>query len=276
MAVLVRLACSTDWSRSTGAPCSARTSPTSATVWAPTLAAAGWLTIRALRALTQIRILNTRVATGLVMGMSPSTTPTGLAISVTRGRRVGGADPWPALQGPVDLEAGEAVLEGLVGDVADPGLGHGGRGQLLGQAGHRLGDGVQQRLDLGLGPAGKHRLGGHRLGHGRVDGRVDVGREHVLLQMAAGLPGLGGGVAAQRPQHGQPGRRVVAAQPAEGGLGQDEGGDLGVGVGAGRSGLPSSRLNSPQSMPGPRWAMTPSESKSGRSTSRRTSPEVIR
>ena len=94
MAVRVRLACSTDWSRSTGAPCSARTSPTRATVWAPTLAAAGWwLTIRALRALTQIRILNTRVATGLVMGMSPSTTPTGLAISVTRGRRADGADP---------------------------------------------------------------------------------------------------------------------------------------------------------------------------------------
>ena len=95
IAVRVRLARSTDWSSSTGAPCSARTAATSATVLAPTPAAAGWwLTIRALRALRQIRVLNTRVATGLVIGMSPSTTPIGLAISVTP-RSSGGRGPIP-------------------------------------------------------------------------------------------------------------------------------------------------------------------------------------
>src|SRR5919108_46327 len=80
MAVLARLARSTDWSRAVGAPWSARTVPIRATVRAPTPAADGWwLTIRALRALRQISVLNTRVATGLVIGMSPRITPTGLA-----------------------------------------------------------------------------------------------------------------------------------------------------------------------------------------------------
>ena len=147
-----------------------------------------------------------------------------------------GADPGAALEGPVDLQAGEAVLEGLVGHVADPGLGHGGRGQLLGPVGHGAGDVVQQRLDPVLGPAGQVGLGGGGRCHGRVDRRVDVGREHVLLQVAARLPGLGGGVPAQRPQHRQAGRRVVAAQPAQAAVRQDQGGHVGVGVGAGRAG----------------------------------------
>jgi hypothetical protein len=147
-----------------------------------------------------------------------------------------GADPRPALEGAVHLQAGEAVLEGLVGHVADAGLGHGGRGQLLGPVGHGSGDRVQQALHPGLGPAGQHGLGGRGPGHHLVDRRVDVGREDVLLQVAAGLPGLGGGVPAQRPQHGQAGGRVVAAQPAQAGLGQGEGGHLGVGIGAGRAG----------------------------------------
>ena len=42
---------------------------------------------------------------------------------------------------------------------------------------------------------------------------------------------------AEGPQHGLAGRRVVAAQPAQGGLGQLQGRHLGVGVGAGRAGL---------------------------------------
>src|SRR4030095_7006994 len=81
IAVLVRLGRSTDWRSGAGAPCPARTPQNKGAAGAHTATAAGWwLTIRALRALRQIKVLNTRVATGLVMGISPSTTPTGLAI----------------------------------------------------------------------------------------------------------------------------------------------------------------------------------------------------
>ena len=51
---------------------------------APTFAASRWqLTMRESRALMQINALNTSVATGLVIGMSPRTTPMGSAISVS-------------------------------------------------------------------------------------------------------------------------------------------------------------------------------------------------
>ena len=54
---------------------------------APTCAASRWqLTISASRALMQIKVLNTSVDTGLVMGMSPTTTPIGSAISVSAAR----------------------------------------------------------------------------------------------------------------------------------------------------------------------------------------------
>ena len=54
---------------------------------APTFAACGWqLAMRAFRAFMQIRVLNTRVETGLVTGMRPRTTPIGSAISARDSR----------------------------------------------------------------------------------------------------------------------------------------------------------------------------------------------
>ena len=79
--------------------------------------------------------------------------------------------------------------------------------------------------------------------------------------MAACLAGLGGGVLAEGPQHGLAGRRVVAAQPAQGALRQLKGLHLGVGVGAGRAGPAVEQAELAESMPGRTKSMTPSESK---------------
>ena len=49
------------------------------------------------RALMQIRALNTSVATGLVIGMSPKTTPIGSAISVSASRSRRPMTPTPGL-----------------------------------------------------------------------------------------------------------------------------------------------------------------------------------
>src|SRR4029450_10695925 len=261
MAVVVRLARSTDCSRSGGAPCPVRTSRISATVAAPTRAAAGWwLTIRALRALRQIRVLKTRVATGLVMGMSPSTTPTGLAISVTP-RSSGGRGPIPGRPWRARLTSRLAKrflkvlsatlpipVSATVATASSPArpatasatavtrAPHRSAGRLPRAAGPDLGPRRQQGLDPVLGPGGQDLLGGRGPPDRPVDPGVDVGREHVLLQVPGGLAGLGGGVPAQGAQHRQPGRRVVGAQPGQAVLGQDQGRHLGVGVGAGRAG----------------------------------------
>ncbi len=86
IAVLRRLPRSrTHCTSSTGAPCCCSTAWMISPVWFPTPSALRWqLTIRALRALRQIKVLKTKVETGLVSGTMPNTTPMGLAISVTR------------------------------------------------------------------------------------------------------------------------------------------------------------------------------------------------
>ncbi len=84
------------WTRSADAPCRRRTRWSRSTVVAPTFAAARWqLTMSAFRAFTQIKVLNTSVETGLVIGMSPSTTPIGSAISVSASRSLLPTTPTP-------------------------------------------------------------------------------------------------------------------------------------------------------------------------------------
>jgi hypothetical protein len=191
--------------------------------------------MRALRAFRQMSVLNTRVETGLVIGISPSTTPTGLAISVTPRSSSAAAPARLALQGPVDLQAGEAVLERLVDGVADPGLLHRRHRQLLGPGGGSLADPLQQGIDTGFGPAGEGGLRGRGGHHHAVDRGVDLVAEDLLLQVTRGLAGVGRGVLPDRAQHRNARVGVVAAQLPQVLGGQPAGDDVGVGVGAGRA-----------------------------------------
>src|SRR5262245_12880769 len=84
------------------------------------------LNIRAQRAFSAISALNTAVATGVVMGTRPKTTPAGLAISVTRRSRSLLIMPRPISPlRVIDGEARKHVLARLVGNIADLGLLHG-------------------------------------------------------------------------------------------------------------------------------------------------------
>ena len=72
--------------------------------------------------------------------------------------------PGPRLprQRTVDAQASEAILDRLVRNVADPGLGHCGGRQMLGALGHTLGDVLEQRIYARLRPARKVLLRGDR------------------------------------------------------------------------------------------------------------------
>ena len=191
IAVRVRLARSTDWSSSTGARCAASTSPMSSTVRAPTSAAAGWwLTIRALRALRQIRVLNTSVATGLVIGMRPSTTPTGLAISVTP-RSSGGRGPIPGRpwRARFTSRLAKRFLKVLSATLPIPVSATVAAASSSAWPATAPATPSSSASTRSSGQPASTAWAAAAAAHGGVDRRVDVGREHVLLQVAACAPG---------------------------------------------------------------------------------------
>ena len=162
----------------------------------------------ALRPLIAISILNIAVATGFVTGAIANTTPTGLAISVTRRSASTESDALGDLTGErvVDPEAGEADLQRLVGHVPEPGFADRGDRQFLRASGQQRRDVEQQRVDPLVGPVLEGRQGALRAGHDDVDVLVEqrIGRERFdqVVTGGASRGHLGGRIGSGRKRKG--------------------------------------------------------------------------
>ena len=166
------------------------------------------------RALMQIRALNTSVATGLVTGMSPRTTPMGSAISVSSLPFAAADDTHARLpdQRLRHIQAREPVRLRLVGRAADACLGDGRRGKLIRMARDLRGERRDKAIYFALMPAGDALLGRDRPCDKRIRKRIRLTGDEGLRTVPGQDAGLLRGHAGQPARHHDPCRWITAAQ----------------------------------------------------------------
>jgi hypothetical protein len=234
--------------------------------------------MRAFRAFTQIKVLNTSVETGLVIGMSPSTTPIGSAISVSASRSLLPTTPTPGF--PTSDCATSRLANRFLSalSVTEP-----------------------MPVSATVAAASSSAWSAISVASAVIRPSTSSSDQPAMLCWAAAdratsasMAGSGSPVRMNSSRSFEKARAFVAALRAS----QRS---IMTPVGGSRShssrsapadrrrattsvcaytladrGLPSSRPNSPQTVPGPMYDTTPSLSKSGLSTSTRASPETMK